>query len=137
VTQKIELYDTTLRDGTQSEDISLAMDDKIKIAHKLDELGIHYIEGGWPGSNPKDADFFEKAKSHKFKSSKITAFGSTCHAEIPPERDKNIALSVRNIPRVTTTGIRGLNTYLVASHSRVVITRDALPHLQAWMEKIS
>ena len=56
---------------------------------------------------------------------------------ITAERDKNIALSARNIPKVTTTGIRGLNTYLVASHSRVVITREALPHLQAWMEKIS
>jgi len=105
VTQKIELYDTTLRDGTQSEDISLAMDDKIKIAHKLDELGIHYIEGGWPGSNPKDADFFEKAKSHKFKSSKITAFGSTCHAEIPPERDKNIqALLAAETPVIAIFG---------------------------------
>jgi isopropylmalate/homocitrate/citramalate synthase len=59
----IELYDTTLRDGTQMEGISLSVADKLKIARKLDELGVHYIEGGWPGSNPKDAEFFAQARS--------------------------------------------------------------------------
>ena len=54
------LYDTTLRDGTQREGLSLSVDDKLKIAHRLDELGIHYVEGGWPGSNPKDAEFFRR-----------------------------------------------------------------------------
>ena len=58
----IELYDTTLRDGTQMEGISLSVEDKLKIARKLDELGVHYIEGGWPGSNPKDAEFFARAR---------------------------------------------------------------------------
>ena len=60
--QKVALYDTTLRDGTQMEGISLSVEDKLKIAKKLDELGVHYIEGGWPGSNPKDAEFFARAK---------------------------------------------------------------------------
>ncbi len=101
----VELYDTTLRDGTQSEDISFTTDDKIKIAHKLDELGIHYIEGGWPGSNPKDADFFKKIKSHTFQTSRIAAFGSTCRAEVPPERDENIqALLSAETPVVTIFG---------------------------------
>ena len=60
---QVELYDTTLRDGAQMEGLSLSVEDKLKIAVKLDELGIHYIEGGWPGSNPKDVEFFERAKS--------------------------------------------------------------------------
>ena len=61
----IKLYDTTLRDGTQAEDISFLMEDKIRIAHKLDELGIHYIEGGWPGSNPKDVAFLQGYQKRK------------------------------------------------------------------------
>ena len=64
---QVELYDTTLRDGTQQEGISLSVEDKLKIARKLDDLGIDYIEGGWPGANPKDTEFFEKAKSLTYK----------------------------------------------------------------------
>ena len=101
----IELYDTTLRDGTQSEDISFTTDDKVKIAHQLDDLGIHYIEGGWPGSNPKDADFFETVKNHTFHTSRITAFGSTCRADISPERDENVqALLAAETPAITIFG---------------------------------
>ena len=58
----VKIYDTTLRDGSQAEGISFTVEDKIRIAHKLDELGVHYVEGGWPGSNPRDIDFFEKAQ---------------------------------------------------------------------------
>ena len=105
MTQNIDLYDTTLRDGTQSEDISFTTDDKVRIAHQLDDLGIHYIEGGWPGSNPKDADFFEKARTESFTTSRITAFGSTCRAEIPPERDTNIQSLLRaETPVITIFG---------------------------------
>ena len=68
------LYDTTLRDGTQREGISYSVDDKIKIAQRLDELGMHYIEGGWPGSNPKDAAFFHRARQLKLQNAKIAAF---------------------------------------------------------------
>jgi len=103
--KSVDLYDTTLRDGTQSEDISFTTDDKIKIAHQLDELGIHYIEGGWPGSNPKDADFFEKIKSHTFHTSRMAAFGSTCRADIAPERDENLqALLAADTPVITIFG---------------------------------
>ena len=59
---QIEIYDTTLRDGTQAEDISLSVEDKLRITEKLDEIGIHYIEGGWPGSNPRDAEYFRKVR---------------------------------------------------------------------------
>jgi 2-isopropylmalate synthase len=75
--KKIYLYDTTLRDGTQAEDISLSVLDKISIARKLDEFGIHYIEGGYPGSNPKDRDFFKRAADMEWKNAKICAFGMT------------------------------------------------------------
>jgi 2-isopropylmalate synthase len=73
----VALYDTTLRDGTQREGISLSVDDKLKIAARLDEFGVHYIEGGWPGSNPKDAAFFERARNLPWRTAKIAAFGST------------------------------------------------------------
>jgi len=77
---KVELYDTTLRDGAQAQGISFSVSDKLRIAEKLDALGIHYIEGGWPGANPKDIEFFKKAKKLKLAGSKLVAFGSTMHA---------------------------------------------------------
>ncbi len=73
----VEIYDTTLRDGSQGEGISFSVEDKIKIALKLDKMGFHYIEGGWPGSNPKDMEFFRKIAGHHLNCSRITAFGST------------------------------------------------------------
>ncbi len=88
----IFLYDTTLRDGTQREGISLSVDDKIKIARRLDEAGFHYIEGGWPGSNPKDAAFFERARSIPWKSARIAAFGFTLKKGSRPENDSNIQM---------------------------------------------
>lgn len=72
---KIFTYDTTLRDGTQGEEVSFSADDKVKIAKRLDAFGIDYIEGGWPGSNPKDMEFFELAKSVRFTHAKLAAFG--------------------------------------------------------------
>lgn len=86
----VELYDTTLRDGAQQEGISFSLDDKVKIARKLDEFGIHYIEGGWPGSNPKDAGFFERMREAPPKHAVITAFGSTRRAYLRPEDDPNL-----------------------------------------------
>ena len=77
----VKLYDTTLRDGTQAEDISFLLEDKIRIAHRLDEIGVHYIEGGWPGSNPKDVSFFKDIKKEKLSQAKIAAFGSTRRAK--------------------------------------------------------
>lgn len=85
---KIELYDTTLRDGAQSEGISFSVSDKLKICEKLDELGIHFIEGGWPGANPKDMAFFSKAKSLRLKDSELVAFGSTRRANTKAGQDK-------------------------------------------------
>ena len=92
----VKLYDTTLRDGTQAEDISFLVEDKIRIARKLDECGIQYIEGGWPGSNPKDIAFFKEIKKEKLTQAKIAAFGSTRRAKITPDKDQNIRTLVQS-----------------------------------------
>ena len=88
--RKVKLYDTTLRDGSQGENVSFSLEDKLRIAQKLDILGIHYIEGGWPGSNPKDAQFFKDIRKINLKNSCISAFGSTRRAYQKAEQDNNI-----------------------------------------------
>ncbi|HMQ53184.1 MAG TPA: citramalate synthase, partial [Anaerolineae bacterium] len=103
--QTIALYDTTLRDGTQGEGISLSCNDKLKIAQKLDEFGVRYIEGGWPGSNPKDAEFFARQGELKLKTAKISAFGSTRYKDTTCDDDANVQALVRaNTPVVTLVG---------------------------------
>ena len=87
---RISLYDTTLRDGTQGAGITLSADDKIRIAERLDEFGIDYIEGGWPGSNPKDMEFFARARRRTWRHARITAFGSTRRAGVGADRDENL-----------------------------------------------
>lgn len=87
MTDKVKLYDTTLRDGAQTEGISFSVSDKLRIAQKLDEIGIHYIEGGWPGANPKDIEFFKKVKNIRLKNAVITAFGSTRRPKVKPQDD--------------------------------------------------
>src|SRR3990170_5314486 len=102
---RIELYDTTLRDGTQMEGISLSVEDKLKIARKLDQLGVHYIEGGYPGSNPKDAEFFARADSLGLKNAQLAAFGSTRRAGAKADTDPNLkALVNAKTPVVTIVG---------------------------------
>lgn len=90
----IYLYDTTLRDGTQGEAINFSVDDKLRIAQRLDDFGMHYIEGGWPGSNPKDAEFFARARQLNLKNAKLTAFGSTRRANSRVDADPQIKLLV-------------------------------------------
>lgn len=91
----IQIYDTTLRDGSQSEDVSFTVEDKIRIAHKLDELGVHYIEGGWPGSNPRDIDFFQKVREIKFQQAKVVAFGSTRLVQKRVEDDPSLQALIK------------------------------------------
>lgn len=86
----VEIYDTTLRDGSQGEGVSYTASDKIRIAERLDQFGVHFIEGGWPGSNPKDAEFFERAKDRAWKTAKIAAFGATRRANLPAAEDPNL-----------------------------------------------
>ncbi|HSV30708.1 MAG TPA: citramalate synthase [Atribacteraceae bacterium] len=102
---KVMLYDTTLRDGSQMEGVNFSVQDKIQIAQKMDDFGIHYIEGGWPGSNPKDEAFFEAAGKLSWSTAKIAAFGSTRRADKRVEDDLNIVLLIRaETPVITLFG---------------------------------
>lgn len=88
--RQVSIYDTTLRDGSQAEELNLTTEDKIRIACKLDELGIHYVEGGWPGSNPTDKLFFKEIKNYALKNAKVSAFGSTHNNKNAPDSDPNL-----------------------------------------------
>ena len=102
---EIEIYDTTLRDGSQGQGVSFSVADKLKIAERLDRFGVHYIEGGWPGSNPKDIEFFEAAKRRRFTHAKLAAFGSTRRKDIRAEHDDQVRLLVdAETPVVTIFG---------------------------------
>jgi 2-isopropylmalate synthase len=101
----VEVYDTTLRDGSQGEGVSFSLEDKLKVAQRLDEIGVHYIEGGWPGSNAKDAEFFHRARAIPFKQARLAAFGSTRRAGVACEEDGQLALLLAaGTPIVTIVG---------------------------------
>ncbi|MBW4435696.1 MAG: citramalate synthase [Pleurocapsa minor GSE-CHR-MK-17-07R] len=103
--KRVAIYDTTLRDGTQREGISLSLADKLRVTELLDNLGVAYIEGGWPGSNPKDAAYFEAVRDLPLKHARIAAFGSTCRKNSDPATDSNIqALVDAHTPVVTVVG---------------------------------
>ncbi len=102
---KVDLYDTTLRDGCQAEDIAFTVEDKLRIAERLDELGVRYIEGGWPGSNPRDESFFEAAKALRLGQARIAAFGSTRRSGVRASADHNIKKLLRaETPVITIFG---------------------------------
>ncbi|MBI2059446.1 MAG: citramalate synthase [Nitrospirae bacterium] len=103
--EKVYIYDTTLRDGTQGEDVAYSAADKLKITHLLDELGIDYIEGGYPGSNPRDIEFFKKARKSRLRHSKLVAFGMTHRIGIKPDRDPMLkALIGAHVPALAIVG---------------------------------
>ena len=105
MSNNVFVYDTTLRDGTQREGISLSCDDKLRIAQRLDALGVAYIEGGWPGSNPKDAEFFNRVGELSLENAKIAAFGATCRVGTSPAEDANIqAMLASGTPVCTVVG---------------------------------
>jgi len=133
---QVQLYDTTLRDGAQKEGISFSVVDKLQIAQKLDELGIHFIEGGWPGSNPKDVEFFIKAQKLTFSHAKLVAFSSTRRPKTKTEADANLqALVNAGVKVVTIVGkssdlqvIQVLETTLEENLSMVA---DSIRYLKA------
>jgi 2-isopropylmalate synthase len=124
----VELYDTTLRDGAQSEGISFSLEDKLHVAQKLDELGIHYIEGGWPGSNPKDAEFYRRAKGLSLKNARIAAFCSTRRHNIRAEEDNNLLVVVASGAGIAT---------IVAKSSDLQVTRVLRTTLEENLNMIS
>lgn len=103
--KQIEIYDTTLRDGSQGEGINFSLTDKLRIADRLDQFGVHYIEGGWPGSNPKDLEFFQQASKRHWKNAKIASFGFTRRKGLSVEKDDQIRLLLdANTPVITIVG---------------------------------
>ena len=98
----LEIYDTTLRDGAQAEDVSFSVEDKIRVAQQLDELGVQFIEGGWPGANPKDIEFFQRVKAIPFQRATIVAFGSTRKASNSARKDKNLQALLESGTRTIT-----------------------------------
>src|SRR5437867_5235162 len=101
----VEIYDTTLRDGSQGEGINFSVADKFRIAERLDAFGMHYIEGGWPGSNPKDIEFFAQARRKKFKRARLAAFGATRRKGVPVQNDEQVRLLLgAETPVVTIVG---------------------------------
>src|SRR5437016_11775820 len=101
----VEIYDTTLRDGSQGEGINFSVADKLRIVERIDAFGIHYIEGGWPGSNPKDIEFFTQARRKKFKRARLAAFGATRRKGVAVENDPQVRLLLEaGTPVVTIVG---------------------------------
>ncbi len=132
---QVVIYDTTLRDGSQGEGISFSVDDKLKIASLLDELGVAYIEGGWPGSNPKDAAFFRRAQELNFRHARLAAFGMTCRVGGQPEGDPNIrALLDAHTPVVTVVGKTSMlhvtEVLRTTPEENLRIIRDSLAYLK-------
>jgi 2-isopropylmalate synthase len=102
MTPEIEIYDTTLRDGTQGHGISFSVADKLRIAERLDAFGVHYVEGGWPGSNPKDIEFFAEAKHRTFRHARLAAFGSTRRKDVAASADDQVQLLIDAATPVVT-----------------------------------
>lgn len=131
----VRLYDTTLRDGTQGEGISLSVDDELKITRMLDRLGVHYVEGGWPGSNPKDIEYFQRVRELDLKQIRVTAFGSTCRVGNSPQKDANIqALLEAETPAVIVVGkgwtlhVRDVLRTTLEENLRII--RDSVAYLE-------
>ncbi len=134
--KQVQLYDTTLRDGAQSEGVSFSVVDKLHIARKLDELGIHYIEGGWPGSNPKDAEFFERKKELKLKNARIAIFGSTRRVGVKAEEDEFLTLLVKSGATVATIVGKGsdlqvLNVLRTTLDENLKMITDSIKYLKS------
>jgi 2-isopropylmalate synthase len=130
------IYDTTLRDGTQGENITFTADEKIKIAKRLDDFGIQYIEGGWPGSNPRDMEFFDLARRESFNNIRLAAFGATRKPGISPEDDPNLkALIESHTPTVTIFGKSWtLHVEQIMQNTRaenLAMIRDSVAYLKA------
>src|SRR2546428_8860225 len=110
---EVEIYDPTLRDGSQGEGINFSVADKLRIAERIDAFGIHYIEGGWPGSNPKDIEFFAQAGRKKFRRARLAAFGATRRKGMPVEKDEQVRLLLEaDTPVITLVG----KTWLLHVH---------------------
>jgi len=141
MTKSVQIYDTTLRDGTQAENFNLSVTDKVRISHKLDELGIDFIEGGWPGSNPLAVEFFQTMQGETLKHAKLAAFGSTRLFSNPCEKDKNLqALIDAKAPVITIFGkswdIHVHDALRIELEDNLLIIEESLAYLKPHVEKL-
>ena len=139
--RQVKIYDTTLRDGTQAEYFNLSLADKIRIARKLADLGFHYIEGGWPGSNPKDVEFFEEIRNYNLGLTRVAAFGSTHHKDRPPDSDPVFQeLLISRAPVITIFGkssVFQVKEILQTTQKRnLELITDSLAYLKPRVEEL-
>ncbi|MDB4645587.1 citramalate synthase, partial [Akkermansiaceae bacterium] len=132
---RVQIYDTTLRDGTQGEGFFLSGLDKMRIAKRLDEFGVDYIEGGWPGSNPKDIEFFKAAAKETWNHAKIAAFGSTRRANVAVEEDPQVQLLLdAGTPVITIFGksweLQVTEVLRTTAEENQAMIRDTVRHLK-------
>jgi 2-isopropylmalate synthase len=138
---KIQIYDTTLRDGCQSEDVSLTVEDKLQIAERLDDLGVDYIEGGWPGSNERDAAFFKEVKRLKLRHAKIAAFGSTRRANVRAAADRNLDLILRaDTPVANVVGktwdLHVRDALRISQQANLEVLNDTIAYLKKHVDEV-
>src|SRR5215813_13729104 len=139
--KRMQVYDTTLRDGSQAEDISFTLEDKLRIAERLDDLGIHYIEGGWPGSNPRDEEFFRAARRLHLRHAKIAAFGSTRRAGVRASEDKNLLHCLRaETPVVTVVGktwdLHVRDDLRISLKANLEVIHDSIEYLRKHVDEV-
>lgn len=139
--QEIEIYDTTLRDGAQTEEISFSVEDKLRITEKLDEFGMHYIEGGWPGSNPRDLEYFKKVKKLNLKNSKIVAFGSTHRPKHKVDDDANMKALLDSKSKIITIFGKTWDFHVkealkISLEENIDIIHNSVAHLKKNVQKV-
>ncbi|MGO9607287.1 MAG: citramalate synthase [Candidatus Binataceae bacterium] len=140
VAKHIQVYDTTLRDGCQSEDVSLTVADKVQVAERLDDLGFDYIEGGWPGSNDRDAAFFQEVRKVRLRHAKIAAFGSTRRANVRAAQDRNLQLLLRaETPVATVVGktwdMHVREALRISADANLEILNDTIAYLKKHVDE--
>jgi len=133
--KKVYIYDTTLRDGAQAEEVSFTLEDKIRIVKEIDRLGIHYVEGGWPGANITDEQFFQEIKNYELKNTKIVAFGSTIHKNNTPENDPNLKAILKSKVKTATIFGKSWDIHVkealkINLEENLRIIRDSLRYLK-------
>jgi 2-isopropylmalate synthase len=139
--RQVQLYDTTLRDGAQSEDVSFTLDDKLRITERLDELGIHYVEGGWPGSNPRDEEFFRAARALRLRHARVAAFGATRRAGVRAADDRNLDALLRAETAVVTIVGKTWDLHVrddlrIPLDENLEVIRDSVAFLRARVDEV-
>ncbi len=141
MSKKVLLYDTTLRDGAQAEEVAFSLDDKLRIAEALDGFGIDYIEGGWPGSNPRDAAFFDEVTKLNLRHARVAAFGATHHPKNKPADDHNVKLLLAaKTPVVTVVGkswdMQATHVLGVSQKRNIELIRDTIGYLATRVDEV-